>query len=446
MTAPRGAGGLSELKCAKENGAMKRKAAEVVPQPDLRQQAEALLWRLPKNTANLSAADLEQLLHELRIYQVELDLQNEELRGNQGEHQIARDKYTELYDFAPVGYLTLDRQGTILEANLTAATQLGVVRSALVGTPLSRFVARDDQDVLYLHRRHVMEQEPPHLCDLHMQRADGTSFIGLLRSRVVRITTERVSQCYTILSDITALKQEEADRRQTERLASLGTFAAGLAHELNNPLYAIASTAEHARDMLSSGRAVGEMDQYLAEILADVDRCAQIVKRVLYFTRQGYRDKTPLDLHGLVQEVYEHMQHYSKQHGVPMHLSLAHAQPYVVANRDDIGLALVNLLHNAIEACSDGGSVTVATAVEAEHVQIRVHDTGVGLSHEELQQVFDPFYTTRQEAGGTGLGLSLTHRIITDHRGSIELQSVLGQGTTVCVCLPLAPPEALPAA
>ena len=425
---------------------MKRKAKEVVPQPDLRQQAEASLRRLPKDTINLSAADLERLLQELRIRQVELEIQNATLRQGEEELQITRDKYAELYDFAPVGYLTLDRRGTILEANLRAAIQLGVARSALVGTPLSRFVARDDQDVLYLHRRHVMEQEPPHLCELHMQREDGTPFVGQLKSRIVSNTAERVIQCYTILSDITALKQEEAARQQAERLASLGTFAAGLAHELNNPLYVIASTAEHARDELSKGRPVDEMDEYLAEILANAERCAQIVKRVLNFARQGSRDKTLLDLHGLVQEMHKYMQHYAEQHGVPMRLSLAHAQPYVVANRDDIGLALVNLLHNAIEACLDGGHVTVATTVEEEHVQIQVRDTGVGLSHEELQQVFDPFYTTRQEAGGTGLGLSLTHRIITDHRGSIELQSVLGQGTTVCVCLPLAPPEALPAA
>jgi two-component system cell cycle sensor histidine kinase/response regulator CckA len=435
---------VSDLKCTKENGAMKRKAEVITPQPDLRQQAETLLQRLPKDIANLSAADLERLLHELHIHQVELDLQNEELRGNQGELQIARDKYTELYNFAPVGYLTLDRQGTILEANLTAATQLGVARIALVGMPLSRFVARDDQDVLYLHRRHMMEQEPPHLCELHMQRADGTSFIGLLRSRVVRNTTERVNQHYMILSDITALKQAEAARQQAERLASLGTFAAGLAHELNNPLYVIASTAEHARDELLRGRPVDEMADYLAEILADAERCAQIVKRVLNFARQGHPDKTLLDLHGLVQEIYEYLQHHAEQHGVLLRLSLAHAQPYVVANRDDIGLALVNLIHNAIEACLNGGHVTVATTVEAEHVQMQVIDTGVGLSQEELQKVFDPFYTTRHEAGGTGLGLSLTHRIITDHRGSIELQSVLGQGTTVCVRLPLAPPEALP--
>jgi PAS domain S-box-containing protein len=423
---------------------MKRKAKEVVPQPDLRQQAEASLRRLPKDTINLSAADLERLLQELRIHQVELEIQNATLRQGEEELQITRDKYAELYDFAPVGYLTLDRRGTILEANLTAATQLGVARSALAGTPLSRFVARDDQDVLYLHRRHVMEQEPPHLCELHMQREDGTPFVGQLKSRIVSNTAERVIQCYTILSDITALKQEEAARQQAERLASLGTFAAGLAHELNNPLYVIASTAEHARDELSRGRPVDEMDEYLAEILADADRCAQIVKRVLNFARQGHQDKTLLDLHGVVQEAHEYMQHYVEQHGVPMRLSLAHTPPYIVANRDDIGLALVNLIHNAIEACLDGGHVTVATTVEEEHVQIQVRDTGVGLSQEELQKVFDPFYTTRQETGGTGLGLSLTHRIITDHRGSIELQSVLGQGTTVCVHLPLAPPEALP--
>jgi PAS domain S-box-containing protein len=431
---------LSDLQCAKENGAMKQKAEEVTPQSDLRRQAEALLQRLPQETAHLSAAALERLLEELRIHEVELELQNAKLRHGEEELQIARDKYADLYDFAPVGYLTLDHRGTIWEANLTVATQLGVARSALLGTPLSRFVARDDQDVLYLHRRHVMEQEPPHICELHMQRADGTPFIGELKSRVVSTRDKGRTQYYTVLSDITALKQAEAVRRQTESLASLGTFAAGLAHELNNPLYVIASTAEHARDELLRGRTVDEMDEYLAEILAGAERCAQIVKRVLNFARQGSRDKTLLDLHELMQEMHNYMQHYAEQHGVLMRLRLAHAQPHVIANRDDIGLALVNLIHNAIEACSDGAHVTVSTTVEAEHVQIRVRDTGVGLSQEELQQVFDPFYTTRQETGGTGLGLSLTHRIITDHRGSIELQSVLGQGTTACVRLTLAPP------
>jgi signal transduction histidine kinase len=188
------------------------------------------------------------------------------------------------------------------------------------------------------------------------------------------------------------------------------------------------------------------MDEYLAEILADADRCAQIVKRVLNFARQGQRDKAPLDLHGLMQEVYKLTQPYAEQHGVAIRLRLAHVQPHVVANRENIELVLVNLIRNAVEACPDGGDITIATAVEAEHVQIRVRDTGTGLSHEEQQQVFDPFHTTRQAAGGTGLGLSLTHRIITDHRGAIELQSVLGQGTTVCVRLPLAPPGVLPAA
>lgn len=425
---------------------MKRKAKAVMPQPDLRQRAEASLWRLPKDTTHLSTADLERLLHELRIHQLELDLQNEALRGNQEELQSARDKYTDLYDFAPVGYLTLDRHGMILEANLTAAIQLGVTRSTLVGTPLSRFVARDDQDILYLHRRHVMEQELPHLCELRLQREDGTSFIGQLKSRVVNDTAERVGQCHTILSDITAFKQEEAARQQAERLASLGTFAAGLAHELNNPLYAIASTAEHARDELSRGQPVGEMDQYLAEILADADRCVQIVKRVLNLARQDHRDKASLDLHGLMQEVCKLTQPYAEQRGVPMRLRLAHAQPHIVANREDLELVFVNLIRNAVEACPNGGHITIATAVEAEHVQIQVRDTGVGLSHEERQRAFDPFHTTRQEAGGTGLGLSLSHRIVTDHRGSIELQSVLGQGTTVCVRLPLASPGALPAA
>lgn len=395
-------------------------------------------WRQRYHRHHLSEADPERLLQELRVYQVELEMQNEALRQSQEESQTARDKYAELYDFAPVGYLTLDGRGQILEANLTAATMLGVARSALPGTLLNRFICRGDQDAFYLHRRHVIEQEMPHTCDLEMQRSDGTSFVAHLESRAVDDTAEGGVHYHTILSDITALTQEAEGRRQAERLSSLGTFAAGLAHELNNPLYAISSNAEHAREVLSKDRDLPEIDDCLADILSDVDRCTQIVRHVLSFARQGSREKVRIDLHLLIQATHALTRHYAQQHGVFSCLQLAHTRPHIVANREDIELALVNLIRNAVEASSDGGHIVVETRVEAKYVWIQVRDMGAGLTEEALQRVFDPFYTTRQATGGTGLGLSLAHRLIVDHGGTIELQSVPGQGTTACVRLPLA--------
>jgi PAS domain S-box-containing protein len=195
---------------------MQRKSEADIPQPALRQQAEAVLRHIPQETANLSEPEFERLSHELQVHQVELELQNEELRCRQEELQIARDQYAVLYDFAPVGYLTLDPRGTILAANLTAAEQLGVDRDALRQTPLARFLVRDDQDTFYLHRRQVFEVDTLQTCDLRLQRSDGTVLVVSLESRRVQDVAGQGYQCFTTLSDITARKQAEHALRQSE--------------------------------------------------------------------------------------------------------------------------------------------------------------------------------------------------------------------------------------
>jgi PAS domain-containing protein len=122
---------------------MQRESEADIPQPDLRQQAEAVLRHIPEAIANRSVVDVERLSHELQVHQVELELQNEELRRSQEERQLTRDQYAVLYDFALVGYLTLDARGIILAANLTVAEQLGVERDTLIHTPLARLLVRD---------------------------------------------------------------------------------------------------------------------------------------------------------------------------------------------------------------------------------------------------------------------------------------------------------------
>jgi PAS domain S-box-containing protein len=149
-------------------------------EPTLRQQAEGVLQNISQETANVPEADLQRLVHELQVHQVELELQNTELRRSQEALQMARDQYAALYDLAPVGYVTLDAQGTIVAANVTAATMLGVSRHTLPGTPLSRFVARHDQDMWYFHRRQVREGAGLSTCDLTMQRPDGATWVAYL--------------------------------------------------------------------------------------------------------------------------------------------------------------------------------------------------------------------------------------------------------------------------
>ncbi len=120
--------------------------------------------------------DVQQLVHELQVYQIELEMQNEQLRRTQQELETSRDRYSALYDFAPVGYLTLDRAGVILEANLTAARLLGSARGELLRQRLTDFIVPADQDMFYRHRQQVVATHTPQACELAMQRQDGTGF------------------------------------------------------------------------------------------------------------------------------------------------------------------------------------------------------------------------------------------------------------------------------
>jgi PAS domain S-box-containing protein len=249
-----------------------------------------------------------------------------------------------------------------------------------------------------------------------------------------------------ISRDITDRKRAEAERKrldaqlqQSEHLASLGTFAAGVAHELNNPLGAIRITAEHARTTLATKSQDSGVQDCLTEILDDAQRCAQIVKRVLHFAQQTDRGKSQVALHPLIRMAELHTRRYVQHHGGRLRLVLAPQQPYIMAHEAELDLAFINLIRNAVEASEPGGLVTIQTDVSGGKVYVAVQDMGRGLSKGEQQRAFDPFYTTREAAGGTGLGLSIVHRIITDHGGQITLESIPGQGTTVHVRLPLAP-------
>jgi signal transduction histidine kinase len=232
-------------------------------------------------------------------------------------------------------------------------------------------------------------------------------------------------------------RQAQEALLQAERLASLGALAAGIAHELNNPLGAITVTAEHARNALTGLDTPEGIRECLDDILKDAHRCARTVKRTLLFTRQDYPSKTVVDLHTIIDNACNITRGYAKQHDVQLTLTLAPASLRIRASAEEMELALVNLIRNAVEAGQPGTRVMLRTEVVAGKVHITVQDTGVGLTEEEQQYAVDPFYTTRQNAGGTGIGLSITHRIITNHQGTIDLRSRPGQGTIVRIGLPL---------
>ena len=266
-----------------------------------------------------------------------------------------------------------------------------------------------------------------------LQQAKNT-----LEQRVQERTADLQRVNAQLRTEMVERRQAQEALLQAERFASLGTLAAGIAHEINNPLGAITMTAEHARNDLTGPDTPEGIRECLDDILKDAHRCARTVKRTLHFARQGYPKKTVVDLHAIIENACHITRGYARQHDVRLTLTLAPMALRIRANAEEIELALVNLIRNAVEAGQNGAQVNLRTEVEAAQVHVIVQDTGVGLTEEERQHAFDPFYTTRLNAGGTGLGLSITHRIITNHQGTIDLYSRPGQGTVVRVGLPLA--------
>jgi PAS domain S-box-containing protein len=174
---------------------------------DLRQRAEALAReravRTPEDSAALSPEEVRKTIHELRVHQIELEMQNEELRTAQAQIEAGRARYLDLYDLAPVGYCTLSEQGLILEANLTAATLLGTARGSLIKQPISRFILKEDQDIYYLHRKKLFETGAPQECELRMGKPDGTNFWAHLSATAAPV-------CRVVINDITERKRSES--------------------------------------------------------------------------------------------------------------------------------------------------------------------------------------------------------------------------------------------
>ena len=184
---------------------------------DLRRQAEKIAQenplQLPENLAAMSPAAIAQALHELRVYQLELEMQNEELRRAQGALETTRARYFDLYDLAPVGYCTLNQEGLIVQSNFMVATLLGVHRGELIPQPMARFIARADQDRFYLQRKRLLETDEPLACELRMVKADGTPFWAYLTATTAQ-EDEGQRELRVVLLDITERKTAEEQLRK----------------------------------------------------------------------------------------------------------------------------------------------------------------------------------------------------------------------------------------
>jgi len=271
--------------------------------------------------------------------------------------------------------------------------------------------------------------------------ADGT-FLGLVTTATdvteLKRAEHELARHRDHLGEIVAERTAELERshealRRSERLAAVGTFAAGIAHQINNPVGGILLAAQFAREDLGDRELVARA---LDDIAQDARHVGRIVRGVLEFARGPSRDPEPCDLNGAVGACAGQLSQDASERGVMLELELAERLPVVLGNASALEQVLTNLVWNSIEASAR--CVRVRTAAVDAGVELVVADDGEGIAAEDQGRVFDPLFTTRSRRGGTGLGLALAHGIVQAHAGRIAVASRRGEGTTITILLPRA--------
>jgi two-component system, cell cycle sensor histidine kinase and response regulator CckA len=430
-------------------------------QPDdaLRRRSKITAAADPPALCEMSHGDVIELVHELRVHQIELETQNDELRRVQLELSESRDRYWDLYDAAPVSYLTLSPTGKILKANLTASVLLDVERSNLIGQSFYGLLSNEDSVSLQRGLRSLTQNRDRATCDLRISDTRG----GVIDVHAQCVYTAGVEgQDHTLriaLTDVTALKTAERQRlerleleqklQQKQRLASLGVLAGGIAHDFNNLLVVIVG---HADLLQETGPTASQLVS-IQQIQTAATRSAELCGQMLAYSGKGNFEKSVFDLAATVRGMGDLLASSVRKANISLRYESATDLPGVEGDVTAIRQIVMNLILNAAEAIgTDDGTISVMTGrvtvsqeylprthldddlQSGDYVFLDVVDTGCGIDDESIEKIFDPFFTTKFT--GRGLGLASVQGIVRSHHGAIKIESRLGYGTTVRVLLP----------
>ncbi|HUG22505.1 hybrid sensor histidine kinase/response regulator [Piscinibacter sp.] len=383
-----------------------------------------------------------------------------EHRQAQVDLELSRDRYVDLYDFAPVGYMTLSVDGEIEQLNLTAADMLGVRRDRLSNARFAQFVSAQDIERWYEHFLHVLHRGERQRLELTLQRGGAAPMHVQLDC--MRVTADGSGpKARVALTDISERKSAEADLREYEakllhaqKMDSIGTLAGGIAHDFNNILGAILGNVALALEAVGDAHAA---TPYLEEVRKASVRARTLVRQILTFSRREPQELLTQSLRPVVEETHRLLRS-TLPAGVEIDVALGDVTLHVQADATQVQQVLMNLCTNAWHALPDGTGrigigldmVTLDAAVcqrlggltPGRYAHLWVSDTGVGMDEATRERIFEPFFTTKPVGQGTGLGLSVAHGIVVAHHGAIAVDSAPGRGTTLHLYFPAVEPAA----
>ena len=425
--------------------------AQNLTNPTLELQSEAI-------------TELSVALEELSVTVEELRLQNEELIATRQQVEEERQRYQNLFELAPGGYLVTNDWGIIQEANDGASSILGVSHKYLVGKPIDIFVYPADKATFYSQWQQVKSTVIPagekylEHWEMRLQARSGRTFPASLAVSSTWDSQGNLLGQRWLIQDLTKQKQLQAQLFRTQRMETLGTMASGMAHDLNNILTPILGSSQTLQHKLPD---LDESNQKLFKLIeTSTQRGADLLKKILLFSRGIEGEKVNLSVKILIGEI-KPMLEATFPKSIEIEINTAKNLWQICGDITQLHQMLMNLCLNARDAMADGGVLKISAknvflpknypginvnARERTYVVIKVSDTGIGIPLERLDVIFEPFFTTKEIGKGTGIGLSVVTGVAKNHGGFIEVSSKVGQGTQFQVFLPAAdaPPPATP--
>jgi two-component system cell cycle sensor histidine kinase/response regulator CckA len=400
--------------------------------------------------------EVQRVVHELQVHQIELEMQNEELRRAHAELDLGRARWFELYDLAPVGYCTVSAAGIITQANLTIANLVGHSRSTLVARPFSHLVAAPDQSAYYLARRQIARDGLPQSLELQMIGLHERTWWAQL-TMTAAVDGEGAPELRLVVSDVSARKNAEtaaatlqSQLQQAQKMESVGRLAGGVAHDYNNMLAVILGYTELA---LLHADTVALRDD-LTEVHRAATRSAALTQQLLTFARKQHLQPQVLDLNAVTAHSLLMLRRLIGEQIQFDWRPGADLWP-VTVDATQVDQILTNLCLNARDAIRGAGTIRIATANceltdsqaaalndthgdarPGQYARLTVTDDGCGMDEATLQRIFEPFFTTKDVGEGTGLGLASVYGAVRQSDGFITASSVPGHGTTFAVYLP----------
>jgi two-component system, OmpR family, sensor histidine kinase VicK len=390
-----------------------------------------------ENAEAIAIEELQSTVEQLQAVEEELRQQHDELVETRRQVATERARYTALFDLAPDGYLVTNAAGVIQEANRAAVALLAVSPEVLVGKPLLLWIAKEDRLAFHTQLSRLTQEQQVHDWELRLQRQQGSAFPASITVGVRQHPQEQQPVLYWLLRDLTERKRVEETLRRTESLALLGKLAAGVSHEIRNPLGAIVLhmdlLEEELQDLLSEWPA--QIAEPLADVRTQLTRLGDLVQDYLSLARLASLQREPADIGTFVDDVLKEVAPQVAKCGITLRREGPVSLGQVALHANTFRRVLLNLVQNALDAMPQGGTLTLRGWQTASHVHLDICDTGAGIPAEQLAQIFEPLYTTKP--AGTGLGLYMAREIVAAHDGEIRVTSQVGSGTTFTVTLPL---------